>query len=188
LFDFKLGYGLTLVLALCFVIMGTAVLFGTGREMPQAPPAYAAELFSLFTTAISDWVYPVIAAAGIAVIWSTQVALMDIFPRIMDRLTGIIAKRPEDAPPRYRQFLAIQVAGVAVILLLLIKGFTAFLFFTTSMGFVTSPAIAYYNYRAIMCDHVPAEYKPAATLVLWSWAGIFFLAAFAVAFLWMSLG
>ena len=187
-FDFKLGYGLTLVLALCFVLMGTAVLFGTGREMPGSPPAYAAELFGLFTTAIADWVYPVIAIAGIAVIWSTQVALMDIFPRIMDRLTGILAHRPDDAPPRYRQFLAIQVAGVAIILLLLIEGFTAFLFFTTSLGFITSPAIAYYNYRAVMSDYVPEEYKPATGMVLWSWAGIFFLTAFAVAFLWLSLG
>ena len=71
LFDFKMGYGLTLVLALCFVVMGTAVLFETGREMPASPASYATELLGIFTTTIADWVYPVIAIAGIAVIWST---------------------------------------------------------------------------------------------------------------------
>jgi Mn2+/Fe2+ NRAMP family transporter len=68
------------------------------------------------------------------------------------------------------------------------KGFTTFLFFTTSMGFIASPAIAYYNYRAVSGDDIAAEYRPTTGLVLWSWAGIFFLAAFAVAFLWTNLG
>jgi Mn2+/Fe2+ NRAMP family transporter len=188
MFDFKMGYGLTLVLALCFVVMGTAVLFETGREMPASPASYATELLGIFTTSIADWVYPVIAVAGIAVIWSTQVALMDVFPRVMDRLTGALTGRPDDAPSRFRLFLAIQVAGVAAILLLLMKGFTTFLFFTTSMGFIASPAIAYYNYRAVSGDDIAAEYRPTTGLVLWSWAGIFFLAAFAVAFLWTNLG
>jgi Mn2+/Fe2+ NRAMP family transporter len=75
--DFRIGYGLTLVLALCFVLMGTAVLFETGRQVPATAAGFATELFGVFTTVIGTWSYPIIAAAGIAVIWSTQVALMD---------------------------------------------------------------------------------------------------------------
>ena len=186
--DFRLGYGLTLVLALCFVVMGTAVLFDTGREMPASPGGYATELFGIFTTVIGPWVYPVIAVAGIAVIWSTQIALMDACPRVTDRLVGALTGRPADAPPRYRVFLAIQVLGVTVILLFLMQGFTAFLFFTTSTGFVAAPALAYYNYRAVISEDVAEDYRPGTGMVLWSWAGIFFLTAFAVAFLWTSLG
>jgi Mn2+/Fe2+ NRAMP family transporter len=72
--DFRIGYGLTLVLALCFVLMGTAVLFETGRQVPATAASFATELFGIFTTVIGTWSYPIIAAAGIAVIWSTQVA------------------------------------------------------------------------------------------------------------------
>ena len=73
-------------------------------------------------------------------------------------------------------------------LLFLMGNFTAFLYFATSMGFVASPAIAYYNYRAITSEAIPREFRPSKGMLLWSWAGIFFLTAFAIAFLWTSLG
>lgn len=185
--DFRLGYGLTLVLALCFVIMGTAVLFESGRDVPSSAAGFATELLGIFTTVIGNWVYPVIAIAGIAVLWSTQFALMDALPRVTDRLVSVVTKRPAEAPSRFAVFLLIQVAGVALMLLFLMKGFTTFLYFATSMGFVASPAIAYYNYRAITSANIAIEYRPGPGMVFWSWAGIFFLAAFAIAFLYTSI-
>jgi Mn2+/Fe2+ NRAMP family transporter len=186
--DFKVGYGLTLVLALCFMVMGTAVLFETGREVPQSAAGFATELFGIFTTVIGNWVYPVIAVAGIAVIWSTQIALMDAAPRVTARLFDVITGRPEGAPSRYTTFLIIQVIGVTIMVLFLMGGFTKFLYFATSMGFVASPAIAYYNYRAVTSAEVAAEYRPERTMVIWSWTGIIVLASFAIAFLFTSLG
>ena len=104
LFDLKVGYGLTLVLAICFVVMGTAVLFETDRIAPANPGAFAAELLSIFTTVFGDWMYPVIAAAALAVMWSTLVALMDAAPRVVDRLAGLAANRPAEAGDRYTLF------------------------------------------------------------------------------------
>jgi Mn2+/Fe2+ NRAMP family transporter len=170
--DFRNGYGLTLVLALCFVAMGTAVLFETGRQVPATAAGFASELFGIFTTVIGTWSYPIIAAAGIAVIWSTQVALMDALPRVTDRLVGILAGRPADAP----------------MLLFLMGNFTSFLYFATSMGFIAGPAIAYYNYRAITSSDVSEEYRPSSLLINWNWISVLVLSAFAIAFLWMSLG
>jgi Mn2+/Fe2+ NRAMP family transporter len=186
--DFRIGYGLTLVLALSFVAMGTAVLFETGREVPSSAAGFATELFGIFTTVIGEWVYPVIAIAGIAVIWSTQVALMDACPRVTGRLFNILTGKPDDTPIPFSRFLIIQVVGVTVMLLFLMGNFTTFLYFATSMGFVASPAIAYYNYRAITSDEIAAEYRPQTGMVLWSWAGILLLSAFAIAFLYTSLG
>lgn len=186
--DFRMGYGLTLVLALCFLAMGTAVLFDTGRVVPATAAGFASELFGIFTTVIGDWVYPVIATAGIAVIWSTQIALMDACPRVTDRLFGAIAGRPPDAPDRYTRFLIAQVVGVTIMLLFLMQNFTAFLYFATSTGFIASPAIAYYNYRAITQPDIPPEFRPEPVMVVWSWIGIIVLSAFAAAFLWTSLG
>jgi len=186
--DFKIGYALTLILALCFVVMGTAVLFESGREVPSSAAGFASELFGIFTSVIGDWLYPVIASGGIAVIWSTQIALMDALPRVMDRLASILGGRAADAPSHYTRFLLIQVVGVTLMLLFLMKEFTAFLYFATGMGFITSPAIAYYNYRAITSDEIAVEFRPQTGMLIWSWTGIFFLSAFALAFLWMNLG
>ena len=184
--DFRIGYGLTLVLALCFVAMGTAVLFDTGRQVPATAAGFATELFGIFTTVIGNWSYPIIAAAGIAVIWSSQVALMDALPRVTDRLAGILTGRPADAPSRFKLFLAVQVVGVSFMLLVLMSNFTTFIYFATSMGFVAGPAIAYYNYRAITSSDVAPEFRPSAVLATWNWISVFVLTAFAAAFLWVS--
>jgi Mn2+/Fe2+ NRAMP family transporter len=185
--DFRIGYGLTLVLALCFVIMGTAVLFETGRQVPATAGGFATELFGIFKTVIGTWSYPIIATAGIAVIWSTQIALMDGVPRVTDRLVGILGGRPADAPSRFKLFLAIQVVGVSIMLLFLMSNFRSFIFFATSMGLVAGPAIAYYNYRAITSSEVPVEFRPSKALITWNWIGIFIFTAFAGGFLWISI-
>ena len=84
LLDLKVGYGLTLAIALCFLVLGTAVLFQTQRELPQTAGAFATELLAIFTTVIGDWSYPVIATTALAVMWSTLLALLDAVPRVSE--------------------------------------------------------------------------------------------------------
>ncbi len=184
LFDFHISYGIALVIALCFVIMGTAILFQTGRAVPGNPAAYASELFGIFTTVVGQWMYPVIAAAGLAVMWSTQVALMDALPRVMNRLTGVIMSRPDDAPSLYTRFLIVQVLGVMLIVFFLMGSFGAFIVFATSMGFIAAPAIAYYNYVAVTSADVPEQHRPGSRLIAWNWIGVAFMAIFAIGFLY----
>ena len=188
LFDFHLSYALALVIALSFIVMGTAVLFETGHEPPQQAAAFATDLFRLFTTVVGQWMYPVIAAAGLAVMWSTQVALMDALPRVMNRLACAILKRDDDAPSLYTRFLIVQVVGVAIIVLLLLQSFATFIVFATSMGFIAAPAIAYYNYVAVTSDEVPAAYRPSRKLVMWNWVAVYSMAAFALGFIYTHVG
>jgi Mn2+/Fe2+ NRAMP family transporter len=184
LFDFHMSYALTLIIAMCFIVMGTAILFETGRIVPRAAPDFAAELFGVFTRLIGEWMYPVIVSTALAVMWSTQVALMDAMPRVMDRLTAVITKRPDDAPGRYTHFLILQVIGVAIIVLALMQSFSAFLVFATSMGFIAAPAIAYYNYVAVTSRDVPEEMRPSQGLIVWNWVAVVIMAAFAMAFIY----
>jgi Mn2+/Fe2+ NRAMP family transporter len=180
--DLRIGYGLTLILAVCFVVMGTAVLFETDRVAPQNPGAFATELLSIFTTVFGKWMYPIISVAALAVMWSTLVALMDAVPRVVDRLLSFANKNPDETPDRYTLFLAVQVVGVVAIVLFLMGGFVAFLDFATSMGFLAAPAIAYYNYRAVTSPEIATEFRPDAKLVAWSWISIVSLAGFAISY------
>ena len=180
--DLRVGYGLTLALAICFVVMGTAVLFETDRIAPQNPGAFATELLSVFTTVFGNWMYPIISVAALAVMWSTLVALMDAVPRVVDRLFSYANRRPDETPDRYTMFLAVQVIGVTAIVLFLMGGFVAFLDFATSMGFLAAPAIAYYNYRTVTSSEIAAEFRPDAKLVAWSWISVVSLAGFAISY------
>jgi Mn2+/Fe2+ NRAMP family transporter len=183
--DFRIGFGLAFVLALCFVVMGTAALFQTETPIPQNAGAFATSLLGIFTAVIGGWGYPLIAAAALAVMWSTLVALMDVLPRVWDRLTDVIAGRPVGSPSRYTKFLAIQVTGVAIVLLFLMGNFNAFLMLTTSLGFVAAPAVVYYNYRAVTSAEVPAEYRPSKTLVAWNWVAFVAMIGFALGFFYL---
>ena len=184
LFDFHMSYALTLIIALCFIVMGTAILFESGRIVPQAAPEFAAELFGVFTRLVGEWMYPVIVSTALAVMWSTQVALMDAMPRVMDRLTAVVTRRPDDAPGRYTHFLVLQVVGVSVIVLALMQSFAAFLVFATSMGFIAAPAIAYYNYKAVTSNDIPDDERPSQGLIVWNWVAVVIMAAFAMAFIY----
>ena len=185
--DFKIGYFLTLFLAICFVILGTAVLFETGRSVPVTPPEFASELFSVFTETIGDWSYPIIASAGLAVMWSTLIALMDVMPRLTDRLSGIMTGRAKDLPDRYKLFSAIQVIGIIVILLFLLSSFKAFLYFATSVGLIAAPTIGYYNYKAITSPKIPQKYRPKTSLVIWNWSCIVIMSVFAIGFVYTRI-
>jgi Mn2+/Fe2+ NRAMP family transporter len=185
--DLRIGYSLALVLAICFVLMGTAVLFQTDRVVPDNAGAFATELLSIFTTVIGDWSYPIIAMAAIAVMWSTQIALLDALPRVSDRLFGVITGRTADQPERYTRFLILQVAGVSLILMFLMSGFGTFIDFATSTGLIAAPAIAYYSYRAVTSAEVGAEYQPNKNLVIWSWISIVSLTLFAIAHIYVRV-
>jgi Mn2+/Fe2+ NRAMP family transporter len=170
--DLRVGWILTVVVALCFVVLGTAVLFDTSRPIPANAGQFATELLGVFTAVIGGWSFPIIAAAALAVMWSTVLALMDALPRVTSRLFG---------STRFRVFLGIQVAGVAAVLLALMSEFSAFIDFATGTGFVTAPAIAWYNYRAVRS--LPPALQPGPAYAAWHWAGFVALFAFAIAFL-----
>ncbi|MDH3265729.1 MAG: hypothetical protein OEM25_02080, partial [Gammaproteobacteria bacterium] len=181
--DLHVGWTLMVVLALCFVVMGAAVLFQTNRETPASATAFANELMNLFTTVIGDWSYPLIAAAAIAVMWSSVFALMDAVPRVTTRLFDFVGKRDANATSRYTMFLGIQVVGVTIVMFWLLGSFGTFIDFATSAGFIAAPAIAYYNYRAVTSAEVASSYTPTNTLLVWHWIGLSAMAAFAMAFL-----
>ena len=99
--------------------------------------------------------------------------------RSVDNATG----RGNAAPSRYSTYLVIQFVGVTLILLFLMKNFGTFIDFATSAGFITAPAIAYYNYRALKFHEVAKVYKPSSSLLIWHWIGFTSLTAFAITFL-----
>ena len=180
--DLQFGWILTVVLAISFTVMGTAILFQTDRVIPANAGGFATELLSVFTAIIGDWSYPLIALAAIAVMWSTVFALMDALPRVAARLVDCMTGRVEHAATKYTTLLLVQLVGVTLIMLLLLHSFGAFIDFATSAGFITAPALAFYNYRAVTSAAVAPHYKPASSLLVWHWIGFAAMSAFAIAF------
>lgn len=171
--DLRFGWILTIALALCFLALGTAVLFQTEREAPASAAAMAAELFRVFTSVIGGWAYPVIVAAAIAVMWSSVLAILDAIPRVASSLF--------DSSNR-TLFLLIQVLGTTLVVLFLMDNFRVFINFATGAAFVTAPIIAYYNYRAVISNEVAQHYRPSNWLLRWHWVSLVVLILFSLTF------
>ena len=84
--DFNIGYAATVVLAICFVVLGMATFHGAGRELERGPGGFAYHFITLITAMTGEWAYYPIGIAAIAVILMTTIALVFLFLRFVRRM------------------------------------------------------------------------------------------------------
>ncbi len=175
LMDFRIGYWGTALLAVCFVILGSAIVYGTGEEMPDSGIAFAGELIELYTSSLGDWSYWVIGIAAFTTMFSTTLTVLDAYPRVLGpttaRLTGV---NREGSRESYLFWLLFTIAGTMVILLFFLKSMTALVDLVTTISFVLAPLFAIMNYMVIMGHNVPKEARPGMITHFVSWLGILF--------------
>jgi Mn2+/Fe2+ NRAMP family transporter len=185
--DFNIGYIGTAALALCFLLMGTALLLGSGQELAAGSVGFAAQLIALFTETVGPWVRPVIGVAALAVMFSTVLTVIDGFARVYaDVTTRLLLDASGASPATDRIYVVYMVFQAAVALLLLVfflQSFGAFIDFVTTVGFIVAPVIALFNHRVMTSAAVPVAQQPARWLRTWSLAGIVVLTVLSVAFL-----
>ncbi len=187
-FDLNVGWLTTLLLALCFVVLGTAVLYQSGAESPASAVAFAGLLFSMFTDLTGQWVYPVIAVGGVAVIWSTLVAILDAVPRLTERIYHELVDAADNERSMYRVFLVIQVILGSLVLVLFLGDFRRFIDFAASTGFIVAPALAWFNYRAMLSEPIARDYAPSRMMLAWHWVAMLFFVVSAVLFFVIRFG
>ena len=174
-FDFNVGYITTLLLALCFLLMGTALLFNSGTEIAESSVGFAAQLVSLFTQSIGQWAQLVVGVAALAVMLSTVLAVVDGFPRVYANIVYRLMKTDPgswDEDRLYQGFLGLQTVTTFMILVFLLRSFGTFIDFITALGFMAAPIIAFLNHRIMFSVDLAATQRPAAWLRYWSVAGI----------------
>ena len=191
-FDFNLGYIGTLILALCFLFMGTILMFNTGITPAAGATGFGTQLIDMFAQALGSWARLIIAIAALAVMVSTVLALLDGCPRTAARViqewhTGEFNAEAASMSRLYTILLVIQVIGGSTILILFLKSFTGFIDFATSVSFLSAPFLAYFNHRAMYSTEVPAELQPGPAMRTWSIAGIVLLGVCAGAYVWLGI-
>ena len=88
LFDFDVGYVGTMVLAVCFVILGATVMYGSGESFSNNAPDFGRQVVDLYANHLGEWTRPIVATAAFLAMLSTTVTVADGFPRA---LAGIVA-------------------------------------------------------------------------------------------------
>lgn len=181
--DFNVGYVGTTVLALLFLSLGSLMLFGSGRTFPDSGPAFAAQLVEVYTGALGAWSRPVIQIAAFTTMFSTLLACVDAFPRVLARATGLLVPRWRASEGLFRGYLAAVMASALVVVGAFLGQLTRLVDFATTLSFLTSPILAWLNFRVVRLPHVPADARPGPWLVALSWAGLAFGVVFGGVFL-----
>lgn len=180
--DFYVGFTLCIVLALAFVVLGASLLYGSGTQPAETAGAFANQLVGLYTQSLGEWARPLIATCAIAVMFSTTITVLDAIPRTMSALVGEFRGVEPKGNHGYWIWLGVLATGAVVILAVFLRSLSDMVDLATTLSFLGTPAIAYFNHRAMTSDAVPADHRPARWLVVLSWVGITFWSAFAIVF------
>ncbi len=191
-FDINFAYVVTIFLALCFLLMGTVLMFNQGIAVASGATGFGAQLVAMFTEVFGTWAQVIISVAALSVILSSMFSLLDGCPRTGTRIVTSLRGRAADVTAGelnriYTVLLVIQVIGGMCMVVFFLKSFKAFIDLATSAVFISAPLIAWLNHRAMQAPEVPIEQRPGKVLRIWSILGIVLLAVFALAYIWFGI-
>jgi len=192
LLDFDIGYLGTVVLALCFVVLGAGVMHHSGVEIAGTARAFASQVVDLYATTLGEWSRPIIGIAAFGVMFSTTMTVVDGFPRALAALWARY-QGPEDpeaagvekgsAPRVYWGAMAFIGLGAVLIIAEFLGSLLALVQVATILSFMTAPALALLNHRAMFGSEVPVRHRPSPRMRAFSVAGIVFNGLVAVGYL-----
>ena len=192
LFEFRLAYLITGVLAVMFVVLGSFIFYGSGEELPNNNSLFAHEIVTLYTDTIGDWSYIVIASSAFTVMFGTIIAVFDGYSRSLQRTIELIfTKKEEKIRTRFRTFYVFFLLLISTGSLLVIFQFgnnlKELVDFATVLSFVIAPIIAIFNFRLVTGKHLDENHHPSLGLKILSVSGIIFLIGFATIFAMLKL-
>lgn len=189
-FDFNLGYIGTAIIALCFLTLGAFLMFGSGQEYATSVAAFSNQFIELYTTAMGDWAYFIIAICAFTTMFSTTLTVTDSYPRVVNHIIHIRKGsdvRTESFSKMYAYLLVGISAGTLLLLGFLGDRFRFLIDLATTLSFLTAPVLAFMNHKLIHQPEVDKMYRPKPWLYLLSIGGIIFLSLFACIYLYWML-
>jgi len=182
--DFHIGYFGTAVLAFLFLGLGAFTLYGSGNELQASGVAFSAQLIGVYTSLIGEWTLPIIGFAALATMFSTSITCLDAFPRSLavafQLFDTSISRRIN-----YRFLLVALTFGAGLILVFVLESMRQLVDFATTISFLTTPLLAFLNYKSFVVLKKEMGYTLPKWLNLLSIGSLVFLAGFAVYFLVM---
>jgi Mn2+/Fe2+ NRAMP family transporter len=187
--EFNVGYFLTALLAIFFLVIGWMTLYGTNTELSGNAVTFADQVVQLFTTHIGQWAYIFIAVSAFATMFSTCMTAHDAVARVSLDIIDLL--NPKTKLTGKKGYFALGVTALAFINFLVIAAFSAnmgqLVALATFVSFVVAPIIGYMNLKNVMSYEIPEEYKPKKGLQWLTYLGIIFLGFFSVYYFWMVI-
>ncbi|KKG13794.1 transporter [Methanosarcina sp. 2.H.T.1A.6] len=185
--DFYLGYVMAVVMAVAFVALGKLIMYGSGQELVSGGTGFSQQLVNLYSANIGEWSKPLILTAAFSTMFSTTLTCIDGYPRSLAASCTLLS---DSFSRRFKQIfklcIVLSVVAACVIVLCFVQNLLQLLSFAAIVSFVTSPILAYINYRVINGSNVPIEERPGPYLRLLSLAGLLFFLLMTAGFVYVT--
>jgi Mn2+/Fe2+ NRAMP family transporter len=179
LWDFNIGYILTIVTALMFLGLGALVMHGTGTAFSDAGAIFAGQVVRIYTATIGEWSGFWIGLAALAAMISTTSTVIDAYPRSL--AVGVKLLVPALGWSQRRLHGAMMVLCCAASLVIVFQfqaSIKGMIDWATTLSFLSAPVFAWLNYRVMTDAHVEPAVRPGPGLRLWCWGSLLFLSGF----------
>lgn len=185
--DFYIGYIATTVLAVLFVALGALVMHGSGLSFSASGIAFSQQLVNLYAETIGSWSRPLILTAAFVTMFSTTLTCIDGYPRSLTACCMLIGNLPTSHfRPIQNIWVILTVGSAALVVLFFVKNLVQLLTFAAVVSFLTSPVIAWINFRVMRGNNVPEDQRPGLFLLTLSWLGLAFFTIMAAAYLYLT--
>jgi len=181
IFDFNVGYIGTLILGICFVLLGALVMYNSGETFSNKGGIFATQLITLYTKNLGDFSYIFIAIAAFTTMFSTTITTLDASPRAMNRTSKLLFEK--EFKFGYWFWITFLFIGTFIILQFYLDNMGSLVKIATILSFLTAPFYAVLNYILITGKHTPKEHQPGLFTRILSIVGIVFLIGFSLWFL-----
>ncbi len=187
--EFNIGYILTGILALFFMVIGWFTLYGTNTILSNNAVSFADQVVQLFTTHIGSWAYIFIAISAFATMFSTCMTAHDAVSRVSLDIIELLF--PAKKEIKTKRNFALIVFLLAVVNFIVIAAFAAnmgnLVALATFVSFVVAPIIGYMNLKNVMSEDVSKEYRPNRNLQILTYIGILFLSCFSMYYFYIVI-
>ncbi len=182
--DFKIGFFGTAILALCFLGLGSLVMYRSGEVLSGSAIKFSAQLVSMYTQALGPWAFSIIAIAAFTTMFSTTLTCLDAFPRILAEATRQL-KPEQKQNTGYKRWMMLVIVGACTILFFFTQNMKGLVDFATTLSFVVAPIYAYLNFSVMKSKFIPKEYHPSIGLSIFCYFGFGFFTLFSLYFLYL---
>ena len=185
LFDYNIGYIITILLGMCFMGLGTYVMYGSGTSFSNSGGVFAKQLIDLYTSTLGESFYIFIAIAAFTTMFSTTLTTLDASPRAMEKTSSLLFLKLPIL--NYRFWIILLAIGTIAIFTFLLSEMGTLVQIATILSFITAPFYAYLNLKLVTSDQMPLEHQPGKGLIFLSNLGLIFLVLFAIGFLYLAV-
>ncbi len=183
-FDFRLGYWSTLIIGVFFLGLGALILHPQGRSFPTSGVAFAEELMGVYQSQFGTGAMIIIGFSAFTAMFSTTLTTLDASPKAMAAALDILFPNSKAWWKKQSFWLGSLCLGTLGIFFFLSSQMGVLITVATVISFLTTPFLAFLNFRLIFQKSFPSEARPSKLLLVLSGFGFIFLIGFSGLYLW----